>query len=190
MIFREESGAFVAEPEAWLSGTDTIVYARAGGSGSHDVMAVALGETTAQTILGGPTRDGGTSFSPDGRWMAYCSNETGRFEVYVRSFSGTGGKWQLSIEGGKGPVWSRDGREIFFTNGNEMMVAAVEIEPTFSHGPPRELFELEFQRGYGTWPDYDVAPDGQRFLMFLRSHDDQPPRQVDIVTDFAMKLGG
>jgi serine/threonine-protein kinase len=153
-------------------------------------MAVVPGETSPQPILVGPTRDGGASFSPNGQWMAYCSDESGRFEVYVRPFPGTGGKWQLSTDGGKGPVWSRNGREIFFTDGDRMMVVAVEIDPTFSHGVPRRLFQLAFHRGYGPYPDYDVTPDGKRFLMFQRSHDDQPPRQVDIVTDLTSKLGG
>jgi serine/threonine-protein kinase len=187
MIFREESGAFVAEPEAWLP-DGTILYAREGGGGSSDVMAAVPGESIPRPILAGPSRDGGVSLSPSGRWMAYSSNESGRFEVYVRPFPESGGKWQLSTEGGKGPVWSRDGREIFFTDGNRMMVVPVEIEPTFSHGVARRLFELEFHRGYGPWPDYDASPDGKRFLMFQRSRHDEPRRQIDIVTDLKSKL--
>jgi Tol biopolymer transport system component len=180
--------AFVAQPEAWLTRDDTIVFSKAGGRGGFDVMSVTPGDAEPQPYLVGPAWEGGVSFSPDGRWVAYVSDESGRFEVYVQSHPVAGGKWQISTQGGKGPIWSREGREIFYTHGNRMMVVDVETDPGFSPGAPRELFEYDFDRYFGPWPDYDVTPDGKRFLMFQRSSENPPPRQINIVTDFAAML--
>jgi serine/threonine-protein kinase len=187
MIVRQ-SGEFVAQPEAWHADDDTVVFARSGGRGGFDVAMATLGDPEPKPLLDGPAWDGGVSFSPDGRWMAYTTDESGQFEVYVQPYPLGSGKWQLTVEGGKGPIWSRDGREIFYTDGNKMMVIPVETEPTFSPGAPRQLFEYEFQRVYGPWPTYDVAPDGQRFLMLRRAHDDPPPRQINLVTGFTAEL--
>jgi serine/threonine-protein kinase len=187
MILRH-SAEFVAEPASWVPGTDTIIYSTVGGSGGYQIMATTLGEPEPRSLVDGPGWDGGVSTSPDGRWMAYASDESGQFEVYVRPYPGPGGKWQLSTEGGKGPIWSRDGREIFYTDGYKMMVVPVETEPTFSPGTPRKLFEYGFIRAVGPTPDYDVAPDGKRFLMFHRSHDDPPRREINVVTNLAATL--
>jgi Tol biopolymer transport system component len=187
MIVRHGS-EFVGTPETWVAGTDTIVYSRVGGEGGYQIMTTTLDDPEPRPLVDGPGWEGGASTSPDGRWMAYASDESGQFEVYVQSYPGPGGKWQLSTEGGKGPIWSRDGREIFYTDGYRMMVVPVKTEPTFSSGAPRELFVCGFYRAFGPYPDYDVAPDGQRFLMFHRSHDDPPRREINVVTNLAATL--
>jgi serine/threonine-protein kinase len=187
MILRH-SAEFVAEPESWVPGSETIVYSRVGGAGGYQIMTTTLGEPESRSLVDSPGWDGGASTSPDGRWMAYASDESRQFEVYVRPYPGPGGKWQLSTEGGKGPIWSREGREIFYTDGYKMMVVPVETEPTFSPGTPRKLFEYGFTRAVGPSPDYDVAPDGKRFLMFRRSHDDPPRREINVVTNLAVTL--
>jgi hypothetical protein len=107
-------------------------------------------------------------FSPDGRWVAYASDESGRNEVYVAPFPGLGGKWQVSAAGGHWPRWRRDGRELFFLAPDSRMMAA-EIEgrwPTFEIATIRPLFQTQVRlrpnvQGYG----YDVSADGQRFLI-------------------------
>ena len=103
-------------------------------------------------------------FSPDGRWLAYVSNESGRFEVYVQAYPGPGGKWPISIEGGNEPLWSRDGRELFYREGNRMMAVAVRTVPTFTTEKPRLLFEGSYVLRPNV-ANYDVSLDGQRFLM-------------------------
>src|SRR6185436_12404072 len=83
----------------------------------------------------------GGKFSPDGRWIAYISDESGQYEGYVRPYPGPGGKWQVSTQGGGEMIWSRDGKELFYRNGNKWMVAAVNLEPEFKPETPRVLFE-------------------------------------------------
>jgi len=82
-------------------------------------------------LLGGKWR-----FSPDGKCMAYISDESGRFEVYVQPYPGPGGKWQISTEGGVEPVWARNGRELFYRNGDQMMAVEITTDPIFSAGRP------------------------------------------------------
>jgi len=116
-------------------------------------------------------------FSPNGRWIAYSSDESGDFEVYVRPYPVGPGRWQLSFDGGSQPRWSGDGRELFYRTDDGVMVVSVETESeSFGHGRARELVRGSFlggRRGMnlgGTvaMSDYDVAPDGQSFVMFPR----------------------
>jgi eukaryotic-like serine/threonine-protein kinase len=104
------------------------------------------------------------TLSPDGRWMAYTSNESGRPEIYVEPVPGPGGRWQISTNGGEQPRWVRNGREIVYRIGTKMMSAAVQTEPKFGAAKPVELFDRKFDRG-GSVGGYDVTPDGQTFVM-------------------------
>ena len=118
-------------------------------------IAEALIATTAQERM--------PEISPDGKWIAYTSNESGRRQVYVRPFPNVDdGRWLISSEAGVGPVWSRDGHELFYFDTDiKMMVVSVQTEPSFSHGNPQVLFESQ----YLPVSSYDISPDGQRFLM-------------------------
>jgi Tol biopolymer transport system component len=97
-------------------------------------------------------------FSPDGRTIAYASNETGRYEIYVKPFPGPGLARAVSTKGGEQPRWSRDGRQLYFSNTRRIYVADMSAPD----GEPRVLFEAD-----RTFSDFDVAPDGQRFLMVM-----------------------
>ena len=100
------------------------------------------------------------TISPDGRWMAYISWESRKAEVYVRPFPEVNkGKWQVSTSGGSHPVWSPNGRELFYRYGDSLMAAAVETEPTFKPGKTEALFQGKYD---SSW---DISPDGKRFLM-------------------------
>jgi dipeptidyl aminopeptidase/acylaminoacyl peptidase len=104
-------------------------------------------------------------FSPDGRWIAFVSNESRRLEVYVAPFPGPGGKVQISTAGGNEPRWRRDGKEIFYlAAGTRLMAAAVNGQRAgFEVGEVRQLFTIRLQRGAGA--AYDVSADGQKFLV-------------------------
>ena len=107
------------------------------------------------------------ALSPDGRWIAYQSDESGQNNIYVQPFPNIGdGKWQVSTNGGSDPVWSPDGRHLFFvTFPLRMMVAEVETDPTFSPGTPTEAFDLTAYAAFGGGRRYDFAPDGERFIL-------------------------
>jgi Tol biopolymer transport system component len=107
--------------------------------------------------------------SPDSRYMAYQSDESGKAQIYVRTFPEvTKGRWQVSSDGGGSPLWSPDGRELFYRNGNATMAVEVETDPTFKHGNPKVLFrgtyifETALNVSFTPW---DITPDGKHFLM-------------------------
>ena len=108
-------------------------------------------------------------FSPDGRFVAYVSNESGAFEVYVRSFPATtGGKWRISQTGGYQPRWRRDGKELFFFSADRRLMSAdVITTPTFQSGAVRTLFQVPVFGGGAALSNHywDVSADGQRFLV-------------------------
>jgi len=105
-------------------------------------------------------------FSPDGRWVAYQSDETGRYEVYVVPYPGPGGKVLISNDGGTMPRWGRTGRELFYRNGDRMMAVDIQTSPAFRAGAPQLLFERHYLDQFFLYSaSYDVAPDGKRFLM-------------------------
>ncbi len=126
-------------------------------------------------------------FSPDGHFLAYVSDESGRREVYVQPYPGPGGKLTISTDGGQEPVWSADGRELFYRNGNQMLAVAIRTEPTFSAGKPRLLFEGNYQLDAVGHPFYDVSPDGQRFLM-VRPKGGGAPTQLYVVLNWGEEL--
>jgi Tol biopolymer transport system component len=111
-----------------------------------------------------PFNERGAALSPDGRWLAFVTNESGRAEVYVQPFPGPGAKIPISTAGGFQPTWSRNGRELFFRQGEWLMAVNVESNP-FRIGAAKRLFELDpgSYNADGNFADYDVAPDG-RFL--------------------------
>ncbi|HSG63552.1 MAG TPA: hypothetical protein VLD39_01060, partial [Gammaproteobacteria bacterium] len=152
-------------------GTGILVYGDAGDQ-IDDVTLVRLEGAAAEVpLLAAPAySERVADLSPDGRWVAYESDESGRTEIYVRPFPDVNaGRWQVSANGGSEPLWSRDGRELFYRNGTVLMVVAVETSSTFSAGNPEILFEGRYFGGVGGAPQggraYDVSPDGQRFLM-------------------------
>jgi hypothetical protein len=102
--------------------------------------------------------------SPDGRWLAYVSDESGVIEVYVRAFPGPSGKVQVSLGGGSEPLWSPDGRQIYYRSKRAVLAARVSTAPTFSVTSRRRLFEGPFATN-PVHANFDVSPDGRRFLM-------------------------
>ena len=130
------------------------------------------GDRTMELVIDTEFLEREPAMSPDGRWIAYRSNESGQAEIYVRPFPNLDdGKWQVSAGGGFDPVWSPDERELFFLSSSELMVARVETEPTFNAATPESLFiRTGFAASAGR--EYDIAPDGERFL-FLRGQGGQ-----------------
>jgi eukaryotic-like serine/threonine-protein kinase len=154
-------------PFGFDPGGHHLIYhglARAGASA--EIRALEVGsEKPSSVLLASKFHNYDPSLSPDGRWMAYMSDESGRFEVYVRPYPGPGGRWQVSLEGGTEPRWSGTGREIFYRNGEQMMAAVVTTQPGFEVGARTPLFSGAYTQLQGLVTNYDVTRDGQTFLM-------------------------
>ncbi len=161
------------------------------------VMVTTLdGATQPQPLDDTSFIQGSPKFSPNGRWLAYCTNESGRPEVYVKGFP-TGAKVQISNDGGNDPVWRRDGRELFYRHGDRMMAVPVSAGDSFDAGRPQELWRGPYSHGMSSScgapglssSNYDVSPDGQRFLM-IQDEDvnTTTSREVVLVLNFANDL--
>jgi serine/threonine-protein kinase len=135
--------------------------------GSGDLYAVKTGDTTLVPLVTSPARELSPAVSPDVRWLAYTSDESGVFEVYVRPFPEVStARWQVSSSGGTSPVWARNGRELFYINGRgEMTSVEIKPGPGFSAGEPRPLFSVSQYTVGGNAGVFDVSPDGKRFVL-------------------------
>jgi serine/threonine-protein kinase len=145
----------------------TLLYRSGGGGPLRSLYALPLDgrrPRTPQPFLANQFDNHSPSLSPDGHWVAYASNESGRLEVYVRPFPGPGGRWQVSLDGGTEPVWGPNGRELFYRNGRKVMAAAIDLRPTFTVGARRELFEGDYLND-PVFRTYDVTRDGRSFVL-------------------------
>ncbi len=126
--------------------------------------------------------EGSGELSPDGHWLAYESNESGRNEIFVRPFPTVdAGRWTISTSGGSSPVWARRGTELFYLDGTGALTRVpIRTAPTFSAGAPTKLFETRYYAGEGGHT-YDVSPDGQRFLMIKAAGTDEAPSMVVVL---------
>jgi serine/threonine-protein kinase len=166
-----------------------LAYVEVTPTTGYDIWTLGLGDRKAQPFLRTQFNESVPQFSPDGRRLAYISNETGRWEIYVQPYPASGGKWQISTEGGTEPVWNRNGRELFYRNGDKMMAVDITAQPNFTAGKPRVLFEGHYVPPPGTSPNYDVSPDGQRFLMIKPSDaGDAAPSQINVVLNWFEEL--
>jgi Tol biopolymer transport system component len=159
-------------PKSWSPDGRYLIYAQANPStGSADLFALPVAGDRLPLVLAntGANEDQG-QFSPDGRWVAYTSNESDLSEIYVIPFplATDGGRWMMSRGGGVQPRWRRDGRELFYISPDwTMMAVPVNTTPVFHAGVPQALFNTDMvDTGIRTGPmSWDIAPDGKRFLI-------------------------
>jgi serine/threonine-protein kinase len=147
---------------------------------------------TPQPLVRTRAAESTPEISPDGRWLAYVSDESGRSEIYLRSFRNPGGQIAISKDGAVDPRWSRDGRELFFRSGDKMMAVSITPGASPAPGAPRVLFEGHYQVGDTSTGSYDVAPDG-RFLMIQPTVPEQNATTFNVVlgwfADVAARIG-
>ena len=178
------------EPYGWTMDGQLIFTHSAGGNLDIGELAVE-GERKRRILLGAKFDEGRPALSPDGRWLAYQSNESGRFEIYVRPFPNLeGGKWQLSQGGGEDPRWAQDGRTLFFLGPKNLMATTVEAAPEFAFRPPQSVLERAKYYFPGGTRQYGLSPDAQRFLLIKAAavaNPDKAPRIV-IVTNWFEEL--
>ena len=179
---------------SWSPDGQSLVIAEVFPTG-FDITVLAMDdERASETLIETEFQETFPEISPDGRWMAYESTESGEQEIYVRPFPNVDtGRWQVSQAGGRQPMWAPDGRELFYRRPNDhaMMVAPIETEPTFRPGNADVLFEAtNFPVVVGP-RRFDIAPDGQRFLMIKEggtTSEDAAPLQIDVVLNWFQEL--
>ena len=147
---------------------------------AFDIVSINLGGASKlDTVLASRYSEGWPALSPDGRWLAYQSDESGRFEVYLRAWPSLGSKVQVSQNGGNEPTWSRDGRELFYRSGGgtepQLVSAAIVAGRVQSRTPMFGVGSYEFATPHR---NYDVFPDGRSFVMVRQG---MPGQQAEVV---------
>ena len=179
-----------ASPTDWSPDGEFLLFTRIGLDSVYDVQVLSMdGDHAVSAFVNTKYNESQARFSPDGRWVAYTSDESGRNEVYVRPFTPPGteqriaGKWPVSREGGSAPAWRQDGREVIFrSSSGAPMAVDIELTPTTFHsGIPKQLFP--------TPPvPWTVTADGKSFLVSMpRLQDVQMPITIDLNWEAALK---
>jgi eukaryotic-like serine/threonine-protein kinase len=194
---RLTTSEYTDAPASWSPDGRLLAFIEINPTTGYDIWVLRMGDPSAasgqvrkaEPFLRTPFNESAPRFSPDGRWLAYMSDESGGREIYVQPYPGPGGKWQISTEGGTEPVWNPNGRELFYRSGDKMMAVEITAQPSFSVGKPKVLFEGRYVLTAATFPNYDVSPDGQRFLMIKPSEQEQAaPTQINVVLNWFEEL--
>jgi serine/threonine-protein kinase len=187
---RLSTSQHVQIPKSWSPDGQLLSFDELNPKTQYDIWVLQMSGHKAQPFLQTPFNEGGATFSPDGHWLAYVSNESGRPEVYVQPYPGPGVKWQISTEGGTEPTWNHNGKELFYRSGNKMMALDVATQPGFIAGKPHMLFEGQYFAN--EWPQvstvYDVSKDGQRFLMVKAAEQASSATQINVVLNWFEEL--
>jgi Tol biopolymer transport system component len=171
-------------PDDWSRDGKYLLYTR-----GTDFWFATLPELKSTIFLKAPSVLKNGQFSPDGKWVAYASNESGKWEIYMTSFPGARGKWQVSLRGGEQPRWRRDGKELFYLSSDgKVMAVPVTVGGNFDVGAPIVLFQSNPREIVATSEQvvYDVSRDGQRFLINTQMKQEQS--DMSIVLNWAPKL--
>jgi Tol biopolymer transport system component len=178
-------------PYSW-SPAGKFLAIQKGAMDNMDIWTLPFaGDRDPSPVLNSPHMEIHPAISPDGRWLAYASDESQRFEVKIRPLTGGGTVIQVSADGGWEPAWSPDGSALYYRNfaGTRMMAVPVEPGPVLRVGTPRVLFENS--RLVSGWPwgrNYDISPDGKRFLMITSPPPPAPPTEYHVILNWAQEL--
>jgi len=179
-----------ASPKSWSPDGHWIAFTNSGSTSKRDIWLLNRSNPEdAFPLLETSFYEGSPTISPDGRWLAYCSDESGEFEIYVQSFPDGRDRRKISPGGGVEPLWSRDGKEIFFRRGDAMMVVPLESRGSeLRAGALERLFEGQFAfEPTNSEANYDVSLNGERFVMVTRGGG-APPTELRIVLNWAEEL--
>ena len=186
---RLTSREYTQAANSWSPNGQLLAFVEVNPDTGYDIWVLRLADRKAQPFIQTPSNESAPRFSPDGKWLAYISDESGPREIYVQPYPGPGGKWQVSTEGGTEPMWNPNGRELFYRSGNKMMAADIAAQPSFSVGKPQVLFEGPYEPTPATFPYYDVSPDGQRFLMLKPVEQERSAlTQINVVQNWFEEL--
>jgi serine/threonine-protein kinase len=181
-----ESVADGQVPEAVVSPDGAFVLFRSTGGGKQQDLTYRrlTGDTTRKPFVTSPFNDYGPRFSPDGKWVAYMSNQDGANQIYVQGFP-EGARHKVTAAGGTAPVWSPDGKRIYYQSDNRLWVATVTTSPSFAVTSRDSLLEGNYELTVPVHANYDVTPDGKNFVLLRRSSSDNP---IIVVTGWRREL--
>lgn len=172
-------------PSSWSPDGKTLAYTEAHPDTEYDIWLLAVDDGDRVVFRRTPAREHSATFSPDGEWIAYVSDESGQNEVYVHRFPGQGAVHTISTDGGREPLWSRDGQEIYYRKGSQVVAVTIETDEGFSAGETRLLFDGDYWSVPSDNRNYDIAPGSQRFLMV---RNEPAPTQLNVVVNWAEEL--
>jgi serine/threonine-protein kinase len=182
-------------PASWSPDGRVVAFTQVNPETGADVYVLDMaGDRKPRPFARTSFAEGSPKFSPDGRWIAYTSNESGRNEIYVQAYPGPGAKIQLSVEGGTDAVWRPKGGELYYREGDKMMMVQVNTSGSFHASRPKLLWTGRYAHGLGsqcgppgtTSSNYDVTADGQRFLMIKT--DEIAPTKINVVLNWTEEL--
>jgi serine/threonine-protein kinase len=188
LLLTSETTGFTFRPYDWSSDGKVLLfdYGTADAGGNIGMLSMEGGRPW-KPLLQTPANEISPALSPDGAWLAYTSNQTGRPEVYMERFPNLGDRRQLSTDGGSAPLWSPNGRELFYRRGDAMMVVGIDPR-TLSVGSPEALFEGPYEGDAAGSRRYDMSPDGRRFLMIKQPPETAEPPDIIVVENWDQEL--
>ncbi|MGD0957224.1 MAG: protein kinase [Candidatus Acidiferrales bacterium] len=185
---RLDTSEYAHVPTSFSPNGQLLAYVELNPTTGRDIWVLRLSDRKAQPFLRTQFNESVPAFSPDGHWLAYISDESGKFEVYAQPYPGPGGKYQISVDGGSEPVWNPNGKEMFYRSDDKMMAVDITTQPSFSVGKPKMLFQGSYLPTAFTVPYYDVSPDGQRFLMIKPDEKNTSLTQIVVVQNWFEEL--
>jgi len=171
-------------PSSWSPDGTVLAYTELNLETSLDIWLLSTASQGTQPWLQTAFNESAAAFSPDGKWLAYVSDETGEDEVYVSAFPGPGGKTTLSSGGGREPRWSPDGSELYYREKEWLMAVSVATGAGFDAGAPRRLFEAPFDEAGAPYADYDVSRESDGFIMVRTDEELSASRLVVVLNWF------
>ncbi len=194
---RLTTSEYAQQPYSW-SADFLFFHQRGDPETGMDIYFLPIrneGRSETEPFLKTPSNEMHPALSPGGRWLAYVSDVSGRYEIYVTPFRGPGPKVMISTNGGVHPAWAPSGRELFYHQGSyptqkelfRMTAVDIVTQPELRPGKPRVLFEGPYEHRNILGRDYDVTSDGQRFVM-VKSTDESQPQQINVVLNWFDEL--
>ncbi len=190
------SGAVQQSAGSWSPDGRVLAFTQVNPGTGGDIYVLDVADHKARPFAQTKFDEGSPRFSADSRWISYSSSESGQSEIYAQEYPGPGPKIQISIGGGTDAVWKRGGGELYYRNGDNMMVVAVAMRPPFTAAKPRVLWEGRYNHGQNSMcgppgpgsSNYDVTADGQRFLMVKEGERDAPPTEIRVVPNWSEEV--
>jgi Tol biopolymer transport system component len=183
------TGQYLTEPSSWSSDGKLLLFTEQTPATRRDIWIMELaGDRKRSPLIQTPADESAPRFSPDGRWIAYVSDASGRAEVYVQAYPPSGQPRQISNSGAREPVWAPNGDELFYRDQNTLMAVEIKTQPAFAVGQKRALFEGNYEGPISSRANFDISADGRRFLMLEKTAQKESSADIKIVPNWFQEV--